>query len=138
MVSAQAESEVKQMNSINLMGRITADIELKSTQSGKSVCTFTIAVKRPNVKDKTDFLNCLAWEKNAENISRYFGKGKMIALRGVLESRTYEDKDGKKRTVHEVEVREWEFCESKGDAKNETPISEANFEEIGDDDTLPF
>ena len=136
------------MNSINLIGRLTADVELKTTQSGVSVCSFTIAVKRPNVKDTTDFLNCVAWRNTAEFISKYFSKGKLIALTGVLTSRSYEDQNGKKRTAFEVVVERAEFCESKADAKNATTTNDVNlndanfdnpsFEEIADGDDLPF
>ena len=136
------------MNSINLIGRLTADVELKTTQSGVSVCSFTIAVKRPNVKDTTDFINCVAWRNTAEFISKYFSKGKLIALTGVLTSRSYEDQNGKKRTAFEVVVERAEFCESKADAKNATTTNDVNlndanfdnpsFEEIADGDDLPF
>lgn len=135
------------MNSINLIGRLTADVELKTTQSGVPVCSFTIAVKRPNVKDTTDFINCVAWRSTAEFISKYFSKGKLIALTGILTGRSYEDQNGKKRTAYEVVVERAEFCDSKADAKNATTTNDektatttndANFEEIADGDDLPF
>lgn len=88
------------MNSICLTGRLTDDVELKQTPSGVSVCSFTLAVKRPNVKDTTDFINCVAWRGTAEFISRYFGKGNKIEVNGVLTSRKYEDKN--KKNAHSV------------------------------------
>lgn len=104
------------MNSINLIGRLTADVELKTTQSGISVCSFSIAVDRPNVKDTTDFINCVAWRSTAEFISKYFRKGNRIAVTGILTSRTYQDQNGKNRTAFEVVIDRAEFCESKQDA----------------------
>lgn len=135
------------MNSISLTGRLTQDVELKATPNGVSVCSFTIAVARPHVKDTTDFINCVAWRQTAEFVSRYFHKGKMIGISGVLTSRKFEDKNGNKRTAFEVVVENAEFC---GDAKNddqkpteslqnpaETPI-EPHFVEVSGDDDLPF
>ena len=75
------------MNSIQLIGRLTADVELKQTQSGVSVCQFNIAVDRPKVRDTTDFIPCVAWRNTAEFICKYFRKGNKIALNGVLTTR---------------------------------------------------
>lgn len=102
------------MNNICLMGRLSADVELKQTQSGVSVCSFTLAVNRPNVKDTTDWINCVAWRGTAEFITRYFRKGNMIAITGVLTSRKHQDNNGNNRTAFEVVVDRAEFCESKG------------------------
>lgn len=128
------------MNSVNLMGRLTADVDLKTTQSGISVCSFSIAVKRPNVKDTTDFINCVAWRSTAEFISKYFNKGKMIGISGVLTSRKYDDQNGNKRTAFEVVVDNACFCESKQDTQNTAPAPApvANFQPIADDEDLPF
>ncbi len=142
------------MNSINLTGRLTADPELKQTQTGKSVCSFCIAVKRPNVRNTTDFINCVAWEKTAEFVSRYFSKGKAIEVGGCLTSRKWEDGNGNKRTAFEVLCDRCEFGESKSESENVSKTeqittntdqsvsyfdeSTAHFEEIGPDDDLPF
>ena len=124
------------MNCINLIGRLTADVELKKTTSGLSVCTFTVAVARPNVKDTTDFINCVAWRNTAEFVSKYFKKGNLIACTGTLTSRKYEDNKGNKRTVFEVVVDRAEFCESK---KDEAPATKpAEYEKIPVDGDLPF
>lgn len=85
------------MNSINISGRITNSLELKSTQSGTSVCSFTVAVDRPAVKGKTDFIDCVAWRHKAEFVSKYFQKGDPIEVTGCLTTRNYEDKNGNKR-----------------------------------------
>lgn len=90
------------MNSINLVGRVAQDLELKTTQSGISVCSFTVAVDRPKVKDVTDFINCVAWRQSAEYLCKYGVKGSMVAISGSLQARKYEDKNGNKRTAFEV------------------------------------
>ena len=148
------------MNSICLMGRLTGDPELKTTQSGVSVTSFSVAVDRAfRSKDQerqTDFINCVAWRGTAEFITRYFRKGQRIALHGSLQSRSYTANDGSKRTVFEVVVDNAFFCESKGGQTVGTPnydsqipqVSEArpafstantgDFEEILTDEELPF
>lgn len=123
------------MNNINLIGRITAEVELKTTQNGVEVCTFTLAVKRPKVKDTTDFINCVAWRNTAKFISQYFKKGQMMAVGGTLTSRKWQDKDGNNRVAFEVVVDDAYFCQGKSDTEpNNTP----NFENVEVDDNLPF
>lgn len=96
------------LNSVTLMGRLVADPELKTTQNGTSVATFRLAVERnyaPQGQERqADFLPCVAWRQTAEFIGKYFGKGRMIAVEGSLQSRNYEDKNGQKRTAIEVIV----------------------------------
>lgn len=89
------------MNNISLIGRTTDDITLKSTQAGHTVTNFSLAVKRPFKKDTTDFFNIIAWNKQAEILSQYVRKGNEVAIKGHLETRTYEA-DGQKRYVTEV------------------------------------
>lgn len=101
------------MNNICIMGRITNDLETKMTPNGISVCAFTVAVKRPHVKDVTDFIPCVAWRNNAEFVTKYFGKGNMIAVVGMLTTRKYDDKNGNKRTAFEVVVDSLDFCGDK-------------------------
>lgn len=134
------------MNSVILTGNICNDLELKSTDSGKSVCSFNLAVKRPFAKDVTDFFRIVTWNKQAENIFKYCGKGSKIGVCGVLNSRTYEDEEGKKCTVYEVVANEIEFLDKKSDGQGiavSTPYApemEADadgFMEVDDDD-LPF
>ena len=89
------------INNVTLMGRLTADAELKSTTSGKYVTSFSIAVDRDftqNGERQADFINIVAWGKTAEFITKYFSKGDMIAVRGSIQTRQYE-KDGNKRTA---------------------------------------
>ena len=72
------------MNSINIIGRLTKEVELRRTQSGKAVATYSLAVKRPRSKDDTDFINCVTWEKAAEYLSQYGHKGDVVAVNGSL------------------------------------------------------
>lgn len=90
------------MNSINITGRLCADPELKTTQSGVSVCSYNLAVKRPKVKDTTDFLTVVSWRQGAEYIAKFGHKGDVVAVSGVLTTRSWEDKNGNKRTSYEI------------------------------------
>lgn len=154
------------MNTCILTGRLTAVPELKQTPGGKYVSSFDIAVKRPHTNDVTDFIHIVAWNKTAEFITKYFKKGQMIAIRGHLTIRNYEDKNGNKRYISEVICDEADFCGSREDingtesagavqeASGNTPgyadtltaignavsVPEApgGFEEVGNDDDLPF
>ncbi len=95
-------------NKTTLMGRITHDLELKSTPSGNSVLSFAVAVERAyqakGEERKTDFFNCVAWRANADFISRFFSKGRMILIDGELQNRKYTDKNGVERYVTEIIV----------------------------------
>jgi len=102
------------MNVVCLMGRLTADPEVRQTPNGVSVCAFSIAVDRySNGEKKADFINCVAWRTNAENIARFFKKGSLIAINGNIQTRQYQDKDtGKNRTAFEVLVDRFHFTGS--------------------------
>lgn len=104
------------MNNVSLMGRLTADPELKQTYNGVSVLSFCIAVDRPYSKDgnqQADFINIVAWRQTAEFVSKYFSKGQMIALEGCIQTRPYEDKNGNNRIAFEVIARRVCFCGGK-------------------------
>ena len=106
------------LNRIILMGRLVADPELRQTPNGVSVASFRIAVDRNYQSKETgerqaDFISCVAWRQTGEFISRYFQKGRMIALEGSLQTRNYEDKTGAKRTAYEVIVDQAYFADSK-------------------------
>lgn len=150
------------MNSVCLMGRLTAEPELRHTQSQVSVTSFSIAVDRAyQVKGQerqTDFINIVAWRQTAEFICSYFHKGNRIAIQGSLQSRNYTDRDGNKRTAYEVVCDNAFFCESKNSGgyvpaapgsdsqiptytESQPAFSTAqsgDFEEIVGDDDLPF
>lgn len=107
------------MNRIILVGRMTRDPELKATETGISVCSFTVACDRKFVKQgeerKADFINCKAWRQSGEAIAKYFKKGDRIALDGSLQVRQYTDSEGKNRYISEVVVDQWEFAQSKAE-----------------------
>ena len=131
------------MNTIILKGRLTQEPELKVTPSGKHVCTVSVAVDRRylGAEKKTDFFSCVFWEKSAEFICKYFHKGQEILLsNGEMQSRSYDDKDGNKRTVWEVVNANIDFCGSKADNSTSTAENKsADFEEADDDDgDIPF
>ena len=104
------------MNSVNISGRLTKDPELKTTQSNISVCSFGVAVDRPSVKDKSDFIDCVAWRNTAEFVSKYFTKGRMAVVEGRLQLRDWTDKDGNKRRNAEVLADNIYFGDAKKDA----------------------
>ena len=127
------------MNNVVFTGRTTNDIEIKQTQSGKVVCSFSLAVKRPFAKDTTDFIDMVAWGKTAELLASMVKKGTSIAVKGHLETRTWE-KDGQKRKAVEVIAEEFEFLEKKEQATEDSApykVAEESFEEVADDD-CPF
>lgn len=107
------------MNSFTLMGNLTKDPELTEVGNEKlKKCKFTVAVKRPNTKDVTDFIPCTAWRNSAENIAKFFSKGRKILVSGYMTSNTYES-DGKKVTGYDWTVTEWEFCDKGVSAPSE-------------------
>ena len=112
------------MNSINITGRLTADPELKTTQSGVSVCAYDLAVKRPKVKDTTDFLTVVSWRQGAEYISKYAHKGDVVAVTGMLTARSYEDNNGNKRTKYEIVSDTVEIVSSKKQEQQPATIEE--------------
>lgn len=141
------------LNVVALMGRLVADPELKTTQSGNSVCTFRVAVDRSYVlqgeERQADFITVTAWRKTAEFVSKYFQKGSMISVQGRLETRQYQDKNGNNRTATEVLAAEVGFCGPKAAGKPATASYEKqtqsyaqgsvdDFAEISDADDLPF
>jgi single-strand DNA-binding protein len=124
------------LNHISLAGRLTKDVELRRTNSGKAVASFTLAVDRDfgqNGQKETDFIDCTAWGNTGEFVSKYFSKGKMAIVAGRLQIRKWEDKNGNKRTSPEVVADSVYFCEKKETA----PASDFAMIE-GDDSELPF
>lgn len=110
------------LNRVVLMGRITHDLEPRTTSAGVSTLSFTVAVERSytpkGAEKQTDFINCVAWRQNAEFISKYFGKGALIAIEGSIQTRKYQDKTGANRTVTEVVVDNASFTGEKRDTVN--------------------
>lgn len=138
-------------NKVILIGNLTADPELKQTQSGLSVCSFYIAVNRKMAKNgECDFINIQTWRQTAEFVSRYFKKGKPILVCGQLQNDSWEDQQGNKRTTTKVVADEVSFvgnndstAETKTEPSTYTPAAYSNtaspqFEEVAYDSGLPF
>lgn len=127
------------MNSIVLMGRLTKDADIRSTQSGKVVASFTLAVDRPytqNGKKEADFIACQIWGKSAEVLGKSVHKGQRILLEGRLQIRQYTDKNGNKRTAAEVVADRFEFIERK---EQTAPQSMEDFgQQMPFDEEIPF
>lgn len=136
------------LNHITLMGRLTKDVELRRTDKGTSVASFTLAVERDfgqGGQKETDFIDCVAWGKTGEFAQKYFSKGKMMIASGRLQIRSWTDKNENKRKTAEVNVDNVYFGESKtsiGD-KYEAAMKHSQLEPdypaiFGDDAELPF
>ena len=134
------------MNSVQLIGRLTRDPEIRYTDGGASIARFGLAVdrrfKQENGAD-ADFINIVAFGKTADFIEKYFHKGMKIALNGRIQTGSYTDKDGKKVYTADVVAENVEFCESKGNSANNDAhalASDGDFMNVPDgiDDELPF
>ena len=137
-------------NLVVLTGRLVATPEIKTIPSGAKVASFCVAIDRRYAKQgeekQTDFINCVAWDKRAEFVSKYFEKGNAISVVGSIQSRKYEDKDGNKRTAYEVKCDEVGFVTgSKNDRKEDRSEPDRNDEPQpsvddgeADDEDLPF
>lgn len=142
------------MNKVFLIGNLTKDPELSETQSGTSVCRFSIAVSRSYTnrdgERETDFFNCTAWRGLAENIAKFCQKGNKVAVTGSVQIRNYEDNNGTKRTAVDVIVQDVEFLVSKsnsdgnyGGSRENTQgryssACKPNLEAFDDDGDIPF
>ncbi len=142
------------LNNVTIMGRLAAQPEVRTTTSGISVCSFTVACNRNFAKSgeeaATDWIDCVAWRQNAEFISKYFNKGSMIVVVGSLQTRTYEDKNGNKRKATEVVVNQSYFGESKRDSAQQaqpavqepsvsySSAAASDFAVADDESDLPF
>ena len=129
------------MNNCSFIGRLGKDPDMRYTTNGKAVVAFSLGVNRDGKNDETDWINFVAWEKTADLIAKYFHKGDLIGVTGSLQQRNFEDKDGNKRTVHEVKVNRIDFCG--GGKKSETHAAAAVADEDGfvpveEDSELPF
>lgn len=121
------------LNKAILVGRLTADPELKTTPNGVSVTSFSIACDRPYSKDgerQADFINIVAWRGTSEFITKYFHKGSAIAIDGSIQTRRYTDRDGNNRTAFEVLANSVSFVERKSEP--------AAYEELDNTDDLPW
>lgn len=107
------------LNKAILMGRLAADPEMRSTQSGKKVCSFTLAVNRQGKDAGTDWIDIVAWEKTAEFVCKHFTKGQLVAVAGRIQTRNWEDQNGGKRKAVEVVAEEVHFAEAKKDGQGQ-------------------
>ena len=154
------------MNKAILIGRLTRDPELRTTPTGRNVCQFSVAVNRTftnaNCEREADFINCVVWDKQAENLCKYQKKGNQIAVEGRIQTRNYDDNTGRRVYVTEILTNNISFLDAKGSNSNsdsfnnlpEPPMQEENsfqtvsvekdpFEAFGDsieisDNDLPF
>ena len=128
------------LNKVILMGRLTADPELRHTQNNIPVASFSLAVDRSFGQEKqTDFLDIVAWRNTAEFVSKWFSKGMLVAVSGRMQTRTWEDKQGNKRKAVEVVADEVFFAESKKSDRQQEYTSSDDFEPLeGEPGDLPF
>ena len=129
------------LNKAILMGRLVRDPEMRKTQNGTSVASFTLAVERQKDKNgnkQTDFIDCVAWSHTAEFLCQWFTKGMMAVVVGQIQSRNWEDKNGNKRTSIEVKVDELQFGETKKSREGTPNVNADDFGELDDDSEVPF
>ena len=135
------------LNSITLIGRLTKEPDFRTTQNGTNVVSFTLAVDRDyqsgGSEKQTDFVECVAWRNTAEFVSKYFHKGQMMALRGSLQSRKWEDKNDNSRVSWEVMADSVYFCgDKKSDGAAQAKKGVSVFEDLDDEESgdgeLPF
>ena len=128
------------INKVILVGRITKDPELRKTQNGTSVVSFTLACNRrvPSQGQDADFINCVAWNKTADFMAQYVRKGALLGIEGRIQTRNYDDKDGKRVYVTEVVANSVQLLESKKDAQSEAAMQNDEYDDYVDGGSLPF
>nr|DAL35916.1 MAG TPA_asm: Single strand binding protein [Caudoviricetes sp.] len=130
------------LNNIVIMGRLTRDPELRRTQSGTAVTSFTMAVDRDfksqSGEKETDFIDVVAWRNTGEFAAKYLAKGRMAAVEGRIQVRDWQDKEGNRRKSVEVVADNVYFADSKRDSKPQESRDDQEFDEIEDDGDLPF
>lgn len=118
------------INNVTLVGRMTKDVDLRYTPNGKAVGSFTVAVNRPfknaNGENEADFINCQTWGKQAENLANYMKKGSQIGLVGRIQTRNYENNEGKRVFITEVVADSVQFLESKGSSQGQNQSQNQN------------
>ena len=139
------------MNTVSIVGRLTRDPELRKTQSGTSVLSFTTAVNRRFKKEgepDADFINCVAWNQSADFLSKYATKGALLSVAGRINTRNYEDKTGNRVYVTEVVAEQVQLLESRAEAEKRESSDNQGYQEVAEDfggptldissDDLPF
>lgn len=129
------------INNVVLVGRMTRDAELRYTPSNQAVATFTLAVNRNFKKQdgerEADFINCVIWRQQAENLANWAKKGMLVGITGRIQTRNYEGQDGKRVYVTEVVAESFQVLESRNQQNSNDPFGNSNPMDISDDD-LPF
>ncbi len=129
------------INRVILVGRVTKDPVLRKTPNGTSVVSFTLAVNR-NIKKEgqpeADFINCVAWNKTADFMAQYVRKGALLGVEGRIQTRNYDDKNGKRVYVTEVVANSVQLLESKKDAQSEAAMQNDEYDDYVDGGSLPF
>ena len=117
------------MNKVFLIGRLSRDPELRHTTNGTAVCQINVAISRPVAQGRepeTDFINVTVWNKPAENVARYLSKGRQVAIEGRIQTRSYDNNEGKRTYVTEVIASNVEFLGNSSGNNNSTPVSQNN------------
>ena len=125
------------MNRVELVGRLTRKPELKYTSNNIAVCNFTIAVNRIG-RDEADFIDCIVWKNQAENLCKYQDKGNLISVEGSIRKEVYEDKEGNKKSFVEILANNIEYLESKNAQKNENIVQKSEESEESEDPFSDF
>lgn len=124
------------------MGRLVRDPELKYTPQGTAVTSFTLAVDRRFNRDKADYINIIAWRQTAEFVAKHFAKGQRVAVVGSIQTRSWEDNEGRKRKAVEVVADSVYFADAKKDAEagsyDANAYASGDFEEVGEDEDIPY
>ena len=130
------------LNKVIVMGRLVRDPELRRTNSGTAVASFTIACDRDFKSDgwerEADFIECVAWRNTAEFVSKYFAKGRMAVVSGRLQTRNWTDKEGNKRKATEIVAESVYFGDSKREELQSYAAPQESFAELPDDGEIPF
>ena len=130
------------MNQITIIGNLTRDPESRSTQSGKQVCTFSVAVTRRNDREKSDFFRVSAWGELGNNCARYLSKGKKVCVIGQVSVSTYQTQNGETRANMDVFAEKVEFLSPAGNSQQNAPQAPKTDAQSGfvqvDEETLPF
>ena len=126
-----------------LMGRLTRDPELRHTQSGTAVCSFTLAIDRDrkdaNGEKQTDFIDCVAWNKQAEFVAQWFSKGMMAIVVGRIQSRKWQDQNGNNRTAIEINCEDVSFGETKKNRDSNSGRQNSDFADMPEEASdVPF
>jgi len=121
------------LNRVILIGRLTQDPELRYTQNGTAVASFTVAVNRKFKRDEADFIPVVVWNKPAENCANYLGKGRLVAVEGRLQIRSYETQDGQRRRVSEIVADEVKFLDRGGTSSGTNSAPTSSVKDAADD-----